>query len=122
HQVLELGGKPYFVNAFPEQFFEKARVRNRWSCCTLMARSAGLRLNSVPEVLSGAAITAEITQEYWHRHLGVHVPEINVDEAADRVINQAIRHDVTLMEYYLTDKAGHGQNPGIAAAAIERLD
>lgn len=121
-KVHELGKKPYFINAFPQIFFERAKVRNRWSCCTLMTKSAGLKLNSVDEVLSENAITAEIIQDYWRQHLSLEIPAITIQQAATRVTKVSSQHDVTLMEYYLTDKAGHEQDKNSAFKAIERLD
>ncbi|MFU8861604.1 MAG: hypothetical protein ACNA8K_14395, partial [Cyclonatronaceae bacterium] len=56
---------PHFINAYPDIFFERASARNRWSCTTLMTRSAGLALNRVENVLQGDAVTAEIMQDVW---------------------------------------------------------
>jgi len=121
-KVQLMGNRPYFINAFPQIFFERAKVRNRWSCCTLMTKSAGLMLNSVDEVLNEQAITAEIIQDYWRKHLSLDIPAITIDQAAERVAKVSSSYDVTLMEYYLTDKAGHEQVITSAYQAIERLD
>jgi len=121
-KVQDLGKRPYFINAFPQIFFDRANIRNRWSCCTLMTKSAGLKLNSVDEVLNEEAITAEIIQDYWRQHLSLNIPTITIEEAAARVSKVSSRYDVTLMEYYLTDKAGHEQDKDSAFKAIERLD
>ena len=40
------------------------------------------------------------------------VAEITPEVAADRVINQSVNYNLLLHEYYLTDKAGHDQDPG----------
>lgn len=122
HKVQELNKKPYFINAFPQVFFDRANVRNRWSCCTLMTKSVGLKLNSVDEVLNEEAITAEIIQDYWRQHLSLDIPAITIQEAAARVSKVSSQYDLTLMEYYLTDKAGHEQAMDSAFKAIERLD
>jgi 2,3-bisphosphoglycerate-independent phosphoglycerate mutase len=122
HQIQSLNKNPYFINAFPEIFFERSRLRNRWSCCTLMTKSAGLTINSVTEVQAGQAITAEIIQDYWVQHLGIDLPKINIEHASKRVAEVSSTYDLTLMEYYLTDKAGHEQHPDSAFLAIQRLD
>lgn len=121
-KVLMMGKRPYFVNAFPQIFFDRAKMRNRWSCCTLMTKSAGLKLNSVDEVLNEEAITAEIIQDYWRHHLNLDIPSITINQAVERVAKVSSTYDVTLMEYYLTDKAGHEQDKDSAFKAIERLD
>ncbi len=115
-------GRTCFVNAFPEVFFEYAQKRNRWSSTTLMTRKAGLRLNSVQEVLEGKAITAEITQRVWRERLSLDVPIITEADAADRLVSTASEHDLVLMEYYLTDKAGHEQDMDGAREILIRLD
>ncbi len=49
--VQQSGKKPYFMNAYPPIFFELSEKRNRWSCTTLMTKSANITLNSTEEVL-----------------------------------------------------------------------
>lgn len=122
HKAKDLGKNPYFINAFPQIFFDRAKLRNRWSCCTLMTRSAGLILNSYEEVINEQAITAEIIQDYWRVHLNLDIPAITLDQAARRVARVTSAYDITLMEYYLTDKAGHEMNMDVAYQAIDRLD
>ncbi len=122
HKSIEMGKRPYFINAFPQIFFERAQVRNRWSCCTLMTKSSGLKINSVDEVIDEQAITAEIIQDYWRQHLDLKIPAISILQAAERVAKVSSAFDLTLMEYYLTDKAGHEQNIDTAFKALERLD
>lgn len=121
-RVIDFGMKPFFINAFPQVFFDRSKARNRWSCCTLMAREAGQRLNSEEEVRNGRAITAEILQDYWKKHLSIHIPEITYTDAAHRIKNAVIEYDLVLMEYYLTDKAGHEQEMNSAISALERID
>lgn len=103
------GKKCRFMNAYPDIFFRKARQRNRWSCTTLMTKSADIKLNTTKEVKQGTALTAELTQQAWKEQLGIDVPEILPEEAADRLLEQSRKYDLLLHEYYLTDKAGHSQ-------------
>src|SRR5690606_16052864 len=63
NQLISRNKLVHFINAFPNVFFERAKLRNRWSCCTLMTQSAGLQINSENDVISGNAITAEILQD-----------------------------------------------------------
>ena len=122
HQVSEIGKTFYFMNAFPEIFFERAMARNRWSCCTLMTKSAGQKLNSVDEVRQGRAITAGLRQDYWRANLNLNVPEISEEDAADKTLKMAEEKDLVLVEYYLTDKAGHNQDPEYARKMLKRMD
>ncbi|MCH8523183.1 MAG: alkaline phosphatase family protein [Balneolales bacterium] len=122
HQAQSAGLQPYFMNAFPKIFFDRATKLNRWSCATLMTRSAGVRLNSLDEVRNGEAITAEILQDYWQTMLKLDIPAITFEDAASRVMHALDRYDVVLMEYYLTDKAGHARDMQDAVRALERVD
>lgn len=121
-QLKDMGKSVYFMNAFPEIFFEIAKKRNRWSCCTLMTRSANQKLNSLEEVLNGTAITADILQAGWRDYLNIDVPEISVKEAANRVVRMAELYDLILVEFYLTDKAGHSQDDEYAEKILTRFN
>ena len=110
HEVKELGLSPYFMNAYPDRFFRFMNQRNRWTSTTLMAKSAGLELNTIDEIHSGTAVTAELTQQAWKERLQLDVPEIQPEDAAARVLKMLQSRDLVLVEYYLTDKAGHAQS------------
>jgi len=122
HKTLDLDKKPHFINAYPDIFFKKSKKRDRWSCTTLMTKSAGLRLNRVEDVINGNAITAEITQSVWREILALDVPEIKPEVASDRLINSLKKNDLVLYEYYLTDKAGHKQSREMADQVLGVLD
>ncbi|HET6527268.1 MAG TPA: hypothetical protein VFG39_00810 [Balneolaceae bacterium] len=114
-KAQKLGKRCQFLNAYPEIFFKRVRRRKRWTCTTLMAQKAGLKLNSTEELKKGEALTAEITQEAWRKQLNEDVPKISPEEAAERVLNQTNTFDLLLHEYYLTDKAGHARDMKKAA-------
>lgn len=122
HSVIDSGKKPYFMNAYPPIFFEHAKKRNRWSCTTLMTKSAGLRLNSTEDILQEKALTAEIVQNAWREKLEINIPKIDVTEAARRLLNVTSEYDLILYEYYLTDKAGHNKNHEDAERVLKPLD
>ncbi len=122
HGVKELGKKPYFMNAYPPIFFEHAQKRNRWSCTTLMTKSADVKLNSTEDVLNERALTAEIVQNAWREKLGIDIPKITPTDAANRLLNVVPDYDLVLYEYYLTDKAGHNQSLDDAERVLEPLD
>jgi len=76
-----------------------------------MTKSADIKLNTTQEVKEGTALTAELTQQAWKEKLDIDIPEISPEEAANRLLEQAENYDLVLHEYYLTDKAGHSQEP-----------
>lgn len=122
HTAIDDNKKPYFMNAYPPKFFELAQKRNRWSCTTLMTKSAGIKLNSTKEVLNGQALTAEIVQNAWREQLGINIPKIDAVEAGKRLLNVIPDYDLILYEYYLTDKAGHNQNAEDAERVLKPLN
>lgn len=117
-----LGKRVHFINAYPDIFFKKSRKRNRWSCTTLMCRSAGITLNGEEEVREGRAVTAGLTQKAWREKLGIDVPVISPEKAAGRVMESLRRYDLVLHEYYLTDKAGHNRNEEEVREVLRRYD
>jgi len=108
-KAQQKGMRCQFMNAYPDIFFQKAKKRNRWSCTTLMTKSADIKLNTTKEVKRGTALTAELTQLAWKERLDIDVPEISLEQAARRLLEQSKDYDLLLHEYYLTDKAGHSQ-------------
>ncbi|MBR9916383.1 hypothetical protein GYB29_01520 [bacterium] len=120
--VKEAGKKPYFMNAYPPIFFEHANRRNRWSCTTLMTKSAEMHLNSTDDILEEKALTAEIVQNAWREKLDINIPKITATDAAKRLLNVVPDHDLVLYEYYLTDKAGHNQSFEDAERVLQPLD
>lgn len=119
--LVRAGKNPHFINAYPPAFFEISKKRNRWSCTTLMVQSAGLKLNNTDDVLNETALTAEIIQNAWRDQLGIDVPEITPPQAAKRLLHVTPRYDLILYEYYLTDKAGHSQDPNKAKQVLNTL-
>jgi 2,3-bisphosphoglycerate-independent phosphoglycerate mutase len=69
-----------------KSFLKNPKTRSRWTCTTLMSKSAGLKLNSLDDVLEDSAITAEITQTAWREMLHLDVPEITPEQAARRAL------------------------------------
>lgn len=122
HKCIESDLRPAFLNAYPPIFFERSRARNRWSCTTLMAQSAGLQLRSTEDVRQGKAITAEFFGDYWREKLGIVLPKRKGEDIAEIITDLAEEHDLILFEYYLTDKAGHDRDPDFAQDVLQRLD
>jgi len=121
-KAINEGFKPHFLNAYPDIFFEKSRKRNRWTCTTLMTKSAGIKLNGLDTVLDGKSLTAEIIQDAWRDSLNLDVPKITPEDAAQRALNSLMDFDLVLYEYYLTDKAGHEMDSEKANKVLGVLD
>jgi len=111
-----------FANAYPERFFRMVEARGRWTVTTLAATSAGVRLRTALDLAVGQALPADLTGETWARLLDdSHAPQSEAD-AARQLAALLGGHAFVLQEYFLTDKAGHSQDPERAAAVLGSLD
>jgi 2,3-bisphosphoglycerate-independent phosphoglycerate mutase len=111
-----------FANAYPERFFAYAEARTRWTVTTFACRAAGVRLRTDADLRAGRALAADLTNVRWRAELDPTMPAISEADAAGRLARLAAAHPFTLFEYYLTDKAGHAQDPEGAAAVLRTLD
>ncbi len=121
-QLREMEQTGAFANAYPNRFFRFAEQRNRWTVTTLCCVEAGVPLRREADLRAGNALAADLTAAAWPEHLGIDVPVIAEAEAGRRLARLSQQADLTLFEYYLTDKAGHSQEPDRAAAVLRALD
>src|SRR5690606_20891909 len=108
-----------FANAYPARFFAHAEARRRWTVTTFCCRAAGVPLRTGEDLRAGRALAADLTAAGWPEPGDHETSEAN---AAARLARLAAAHRFTLFEYYLTDKAGHAQDPIQAAAVLTALD
>ncbi|GAB5534569.1 MAG: alkaline phosphatase family protein [Rubricoccaceae bacterium] len=111
-----------FANAYPDRFFRFVEARGRWTTTTLAAHSAGVRLRTADDLRDGLAIPADLTGEGWKRVIDRSFQPFDEPESARRVHQLVASHRLTLVEYYLTDKAGHSQDPERASSILASLD
>lgn len=110
-----------FANAYPPRFFEWVNGRGRWTVTTFSAVESGLNLRSDEELLQGRAVAANITGEGWPNPSSG-VSAVSETTAADHLVDLHRHHRVTLFEYYLTDKAGHGRLDVPPEAIVRSVD
>ena len=111
-----------FANAYPERFFRVVAARNRWTVTTLAASAAGVRLRGAGDLAAGLALASDLTGEGWRRVIDGEHALISEAQAASALLDLGRDHDFVLLEYYLTDKAGHSQDAGRAASVLRSLD
>jgi bisphosphoglycerate-independent phosphoglycerate mutase (AlkP superfamily) len=70
----------------------------------------------------GRAVTSEILNDVWRRHLGHAVPEVTESQAGRALGRIAQEADLTLFAHYATDTAGHRGGMEGGVAALERVD
>lgn len=119
-----LGADVHFANAFPRQFFEYVESgQRRLSATTLSCMMSGVPICTADSLRSGEGISADITAERWHSDLGY--PDIKPMKAFDagKTLRGIVeRHDFTMFEFFLTDKAGHAQDKSMAERVLETFD
>jgi hypothetical protein len=91
------------------------------SATTFAAVRAGIPLRDAGHVRRGQAIYHDLTGELQASQ-GEHIPILTPQQAAGVALAVAREHDLTLFEYFLTDRAGHSQDYATATAALDRLD
>lgn len=113
-----------YLNAFPPIYFANiASGRRLYSAIPLAAVSAGIKLNSLEDLVAGRALSADFTSEGWNTHLGFHdIPVLSPKEAGKRIADIAQAFDLTFFEYWMTDYAGHRQNMTEAIRLLEVID
>lgn len=113
-----------FANAYPRGWPGPGpRGSRRVAGPPLAALGAGL-LNRHEEALAaGAAVSSEMVNEAWRRHLGHDfLPRITEEEAGRNLGRIAGEADLTLYAHYATDTAGHRGGMAGGVEALERVD
>ncbi len=109
-----------FANAYPSGFFAFAERRNRWSVTTRCCLDAGVRIRTTDDLAAGRAVAANLTGAGWPEAEAP--PPVPPAEAGRRLHALTRRHALTVFEYYLTDKLGHGRLDTPPAALLANLD
>lgn len=121
-RVRQSGRSVAFANAYPKGW-PGPRGGRRIAGPPLAARGAGLLTRHEEALASGEAVSSEIVNDGWQRHLGhTDLPTVTPVEAGENLARIANRHDLTLYAHYATDTAGHRGRMEGAVAALERVD
>jgi hypothetical protein len=121
-RTLSAGRTAAFANAYPRGW-PGPRGSRRIAGPPLAARGAGLLDRHEEALANGAAVSSEIVNDGWRRHLGhASLPEPTPAEAGATLARIASGHDLTLFAHYTTDTAGHRRDMEVAVEALERVD
>ncbi len=89
----------------------------------LAAEGAGLLVRHEEALAREEAVSSEIVNDGWRRHLGFHdLPDPTPERAGRTLARLAGGHDLTLYAHYATDTAGHRREMPAAVEALERVD
>ncbi len=115
-RAREKGAAVGFANTYTPRFFMRGRNRIR-SVTTVMAESAGLRLNRLEDLVAGRAVYRDYTNAIIAEQ-GHDVARLDPEEAGDRLGRLARAKDLLVYEFFQTDHVGHR---GTAEDAFEVL-
>ena len=118
------GRRAALLNAYPPRYFGAIQSGRRlYSSIPLAVTSAGIPLKTADDLNQGKAISADLTAEGWHTHIGLpNTPRLSPYQAGERLAELAKKHDFSLFEYWLSDYAGHGQDMEAACALLATFD
>lgn len=122
-RLAERGKSVIFANAFPHQYFSYLEKHpGRVTATTQSWLAAGFPLNGAAELRGGNALSADITNQRWHRLGYPDMPVITPQTGGRRLATLAQRYDFVFYEYFYTDHAGHRQSMEEAVRILELLD
>lgn len=120
--ISNSGQRAVFANTFTTEYFETVRKgKARYSATTTAAMAGMSELRMVPDLLLGKAVYQDITNQQLIEK-GYQVPQLEPEQAADRLVETAAMNDFTLFEYFQTDHCGHHQDWELAMVLLNRLD
>jgi len=124
HKVARIRGahSSRFLNAYPDQFFERAKQRDRWSVTTRCCLDAQMHISSLDDLESGMAIAADFTGAGLQRFVKRDLTIIDEKQAATRMSDLAQMQSLSVFEYFHSDKAGHAQDHTQAKSVLGLLD
>jgi len=121
-RISEAGLRAAFANAYRPLFFRlKEATRWRLSATTVATLSAGLPFFSTDGLQEGRCLYHDLTNDALIER-GFDVPRITPAQAGKVLKWISDSYDFILFEYFLTDRAGHGQDMKIALREMWKLD
>jgi 2,3-bisphosphoglycerate-independent phosphoglycerate mutase len=121
-RAVDAGRSVAFANAYPRGWPGPGGSR-RIAAPPLAARGAGLLVRHEEALGLGDAVSSEIVNDGWKRHLGHDtLPDVTPREAGANLGRIAAHHELTLFAHYTTDTVGHRGNMSAAVEALELVD
>jgi bisphosphoglycerate-independent phosphoglycerate mutase (AlkP superfamily) len=121
--LVKKGFKCKFINAFRPVFFTTPEIFNNLhlSATTEMNKYAGLTFSNLKDIKLEKALYHDYTNREL-RNKGFNLPLYRADIAAEILIKECEKYDMTLYEYFLTDFAGHARDLNRAIAEIKKVE
>lgn len=124
HNILRrtaaAGLRATFANAYFMDAVTMAAIR-RPSVTTVAAMSTGVSLRGSDDLRANRAVYQDLTRESL-RARGYDGPRVEPEESGAHLAALAGEHDLTLFEYFQTDRAGHSGDFSRAVEVLARYD
>jgi len=121
-KVLHDAGKSVtFLNAFRDLDENRQARGRRLSCSTVATLAAHVPFRSLADIYDGTAVYHDVTGEFLIAR-GYDAPLRTPEESAAAALGVSLENDLTLFEYFMTDRAGHSMDKQDVYRALSTLD
>jgi 2,3-bisphosphoglycerate-independent phosphoglycerate mutase len=121
-QFEKKGWKATFANAYTKEYFERPATKRGWvSVTTATIQSSREPVRFFPELVEGKAVYHDITRTILKK-TGMDVEEITPEQAARHLWSIARDYDLVVHEFFLSDRAGHKQDPWLLQYVTHHYD
>lgn len=121
-QLERDGLRPTFANCYTEEYFERKATKRGWmSVSTVAIDSAAAPIRMMEDLRRNRGVFHDLTRRHLQA-VGVNLPEISPEEAAEHILLLLSEHDVVVQEFFLSDVAGHKQPPGLMEWVVDTYD
>jgi len=102
---LKKGLSVCFANAYVKYGLKELKELGYRSVTTVMTECSLKKVLRLPELLEGNAVYHDLTRESLFDEFKL--PLVTPQETAETLVSISKKHDLTLFEYFLSDRAGH---------------
>ena len=123
-RLQERGRSGFFVNAYPQGYFDAVnRGKRLLSAVPYAATVGGQTLLTHDDLVAGRGLAADFTNLGWREQLGYDdVPIFSPEEGGRRLWAIAQDHDFVFFEHWMTDLLGHRRQLQTAIETLQIFD
>ncbi|MEQ9363192.1 MAG: metalloenzyme [Leptospirales bacterium] len=126
-KTLTARGRPAtLLNAYTGEYIERIKDRPRlMSASSHLQRVSGQAFKNMEDLARGEALYMDVTHEIMHHlypELAERFPRESPRQRGRDLVRMSRAYDLSIYEFFLTDKAGHDQDFDLAGWAIRTLE
>ncbi len=118
--VMERGKRPVFANAYVRHNLHELAASRFRSVTTVMTAATLGKAFTADDLRRGEAVFHDITNRTLPPEADI--PIIQPETAAANLLRLAAAHDLTLFEYFLSDRVGHKCDQAMLQEVLSELD